>query len=118
MNTYWNKYSPKDNWYEDCEPDYSCSDCEKKELEMLNAAEFLNSIVKQLYNKEKLDTAKLESDLDTLCHLLHVKIGEGEMQIQHKKEKVPTFLSDWIQFNNGYLHKTNKIEKKYELFTK
>ena len=79
-----------------------CDGCDDKEVVLEQAGEYLSAIVKTLYNKENLDLSKLESDLDELCHLLNVKLMQGELQIQRKTE-LPFLLIDWVNFNANHL---------------
>lgn len=83
----WNSFGPTDSWYEpDCEPDYSCYKCDEKQTVIDEAGEWLKTLVKQLYSKEKLDLLEFENNLDELCHLLNIQIGKGDLNIQRKSE--------------------------------
>lgn len=88
----------EDDFYEE----RSCLECNEKGEIIEKAGEFLNSIINQLYTREELNTIELESNLDELCYLLDVNIGKGDLTIE-RKNKVPTYLSSWAEFNKTTL---------------
>lgn len=73
-----NCYAP-DWWYEkDCEPDYTCSSCEDKDIRLDNAKDFFLGISEMIYGKTKLDIDHLDSMLEELADYLETKLPEGE----------------------------------------
>ena len=94
-------YNLSESWYEpDYYPEYECHKCDQKDKIVEKAGEYLSAIIKTLYNKDALDLGQLESHLDELCHLLDVKLEQGELQIQRKE--LP-FLNSWMKFNHDHL---------------
>lgn len=74
-------YEPTDSWYE---PEERIPDPNATILD--DAGDLLKSIVKRLYSKDNLEPLMLERDLDDLCHLLKVRLLDGDLQIERKKE--------------------------------
>lgn len=88
-------------YYTDYDPtdyDYSpmCRHCEENEQKLDHAKEWLESVVRQLYSKDKLDCLELENDLDELCHLLGVRMIPGDLTIARKSDYTPR--KEIIQF--------------------
>ena len=88
-----------------------CRCCLEKEQTMDHAANYLEAIVKQLYNKETLDAFHLEYCLDELCHLMGVKTIAGDLQVQRKVEKPAKNIQYWVDFLKNEMKQYEKIEK-------
>lgn len=80
-------YEPDGFYFDDELKLNDCKCCKKSESKIEDAAIFLESIIKQLYNRDNLNVLELESDLDELCHLLNVDLIPGDLQIQRLKER-------------------------------
>jgi len=95
-----------DRFYEmDDYPPYECTECDKKMKRMEHAAEFLESIVKQLYTREPLDSVKLDSHLEELCSYLDVKFEYPELEIERKK---PIWLKTWMDDSVSHMQQLRK----------
>ncbi len=71
-------------YYDDVESSTShheCRICNEKDQKMDEAGEWLNNVLDQLYGNKNLNRFELERDLEELCHLLHVKVRDGDLMI-------------------------------------
>ncbi len=90
---------PPDSWYEpsDYFPQKECDECRELEQTIDQSADLLKVIIKQLFSKEPLDVAYLESQIDELCYYLGVKPIENEiLMIQRKEEEKKTMIPAWL----------------------
>ncbi len=88
------------------EPDYDQTDSRDDTIH--ECKEIVKDIVTALYNKDKLDMGDLESNFEELCHVLSIRMPNGDLQIEKKKQPVPAFLADWVDFNSCYLQSIAK----------
>ena len=74
-----------------------CRNCEMNEQKLDDASEFLEEIVKQLYNTEELDSSILEHCLDELCYLLRVPMNKSNLNVVRpsvaKNKRMPIMQS-------------------------
>lgn len=68
--------------YDFHECDKGCSECEDHSERYLHAKEFMEAVVKQLYNGKELDVLELEGDLDELCHYFDIPLKYGDLKIE------------------------------------
>lgn len=88
------------------EPEYRCKKCEEKEQLLDEAAQFMQTIVEQLYSRDTLDKPVLQHCIEELCGILRVKNQHSILQIaRHKPQstKIEPFVDSWLQFNDAYL---------------
>ena len=91
-------YAPN-SWYEDdYEPEHECRRCDEKDKIIERSNEYLSLIVEMLYDKSKLDIAKLDDLIGELCNQLDVDQPNALPNI-----KRPDMLNNWIESNNNYL---------------
>lgn len=74
-------------WYEQDDGHYEqdeklCSACMENEQKFDQASELVADLVKRLYIPGLVDPGHIESLVDELCYLFHVKKNDGEIQIQ------------------------------------
>ena len=98
----YNQFSRKSSWYDpdDYSPEHECEDCKSLHNTIHDASKNAREIVKQLYSPN-IDISMLESFVDELCYALDIAVGQGEIQVQKKKEI--NFMSYWTEFNNESL---------------
>jgi len=98
--------------YDNILPDmWELDDSEKKDYTIYATKELLKEILSQLYSTAPIDANKLESNLEEICHLLEIRLDFSDIQIERKKQSLPSYLNEWIIFNNQYLKSITKQER-------
>lgn len=96
-------YQSCDRWEDpDCSPYTECSECEEKTEAFEDAAEYLTGILEEIYSTSNLDLELLEHNIENLCHVLNVKMPDGDVQVLRKPQP-SLLLTEWMQFNHNYL---------------
>jgi len=96
------RWESMDSPYNDEAPDFQCESCKEKEQVMDDLRDFLENIQDMLYSEDHLDTALLEEHMDSMAHLLEMRLKPrvGAPNVARPVHIRPRILMDWQTYNN------------------
>ena len=89
----------------------TCYKCHEQNKICIEARDFVEEIVKQLYTPQSLNMDILCHCIEELCHVLDIKMPKTDIQICQTDPKTWVnyqlpYVKTWIENNNKHLAKT------------